>query len=276
MTDHHLHQQEQSVIVNSKQRDFTMNVYDGLCHTVMRSNYQSLTIHDYLSKIEAQSLLSEQLILIRHDVDIFPQQALKLARIENQYNLKATYYFRTIDSVFDEDIIKAIADLGHEIGYHYETLGQANGNIDQAIELFHQELARLRKLALVTTASMHGGPLKPWDNRDIWQHISPADFDLIGEAYLDIDYTNLVYLNDTGRTWHPNRYNLRDHTEVEHNVDIDSTFDLISLIQSESIPRLCISAHPERWHENPLMWTVQAVRDVFVNSAKMVIKNMRT
>jgi len=42
---------------------------------------------------------------------------LKMARKEAEMGITAIYYFRTHDDVFKPDIIREIADLGHEIGY---------------------------------------------------------------------------------------------------------------------------------------------------------------
>lgn len=256
-----------------KTRDFTLKRYAVLCYALREAGYVSLTISDYLDTNRER--LPQKFVLLRHDVDSRPRHALKLAAIEQQHGLKATYYFRTIPSVFDPETMQQVVAMGHEVGYHYETLGQTRGNILEAIALFRRELIRLREFVPVTSASMHGSPLKRWDNRDIWQHTVPAEFDLLGEAYRDIDYDAVVYLNDSGRTWHPKRYNLRDHTTVLQNYDIDSTLELIELLKSDRVQQVCISAHPERWQEGWLRWSMQAMRDVAINWTKTVIKRVR-
>lgn len=60
-------------------------------------------------------------VLLRHDVDARPDNALRMARLEHSLGIRGTYYFR-MPHTFDPPIIKEIAALGHEIGYHYETL----------------------------------------------------------------------------------------------------------------------------------------------------------
>ena len=141
-----------------------------------------------------------------------------------------------IPSVYDAETIRKTAEMGHEIGYHYETMAQTNGDINCAIELFGEELQRLRGVAEVKTASMHGSPLKPWDNRDIWQQAQPADFGLLGEAYLNLDYSlscNITAIRGghgipvaiTSVTmWHIPRKSLLKRTD-----------ELIQLIQTQSI-----------------------------------------
>jgi hypothetical protein len=36
--------------------------------------------------------------------------------------------------------------MGHEIGYHYEVLSEANGDPEKAIELFRSNLEKLRQI----------------------------------------------------------------------------------------------------------------------------------
>ena len=55
-------------------------------------------------------------------------------------------------------MIKEIADLGHEVGYHYEIMDTDNGNIDEGWDQFRFHLDALRKLVDVQTICMHGSP----------------------------------------------------------------------------------------------------------------------
>ena len=41
-----------------------------------------------------------------------------------KWEIKATYFFRTIPHTFKPETIKEIAGMGHEIGYHYENLSE--------------------------------------------------------------------------------------------------------------------------------------------------------
>ena len=51
-----------------------------------------------------------------------PENSLKTAIIEHELGIVGTYYFRNGPESYDEKIIKQIAELGHEVGYHYENL----------------------------------------------------------------------------------------------------------------------------------------------------------
>ena len=87
---------------------------------------------------------------------------------------------------YDEEIIKQIADLGHEIGYHYENLSTCGGDLRLSIDDFRLNLEKLRKIYPVETICMHGSPLSKFDNRKLWERYDYRDFGIIGEPYFDI------------------------------------------------------------------------------------------
>src|SRR5690606_34263406 len=113
--------------------------------------------------------LPDRFVLLRHDVDRMPERALETAKIEHELGIKATYYFRTIKSVFKPDIIHQIREMGHEIGYHYETLSEAKGDKKRAFDLFKSHLDNFRDVCDVKTICMHGKPLSKYDNRELWK-----------------------------------------------------------------------------------------------------------
>lgn len=251
--------------------DFTLNMYEKLCRTILDSGFIAVTVHDYLDLNPSD----QQTIILRHDVDRSPQRALQIAKLEQQYGIKSSYYFRTSKSVFNPDIIQRIYQLGHEIGYHYETLAECNGDYDKAISLFSSELAMFRQICPVTTICMHGRPLSKFDNRDIWQKYDFRDYGLIGECYLSIDYHKVLYLSDTGRTWHPNRYNVRDQVTGQSLPELDTTEDLIDYILKGVNKPLCLLTHPNRWTNSSFGWTGEWLFDQFANQVKRLLILLR-
>jgi hypothetical protein len=134
-------------------------------------------------------------------VDARPENSLQLAKIENAYGIRGTYNFRAKFLSREAGIIKEIARLGHEIGYHYEELAIHRGDQQKAMEAFRQNLEKLRKIAEVRTICMHGSPTSRHDSRDLWKNKSYRELEIIGEHYFDVDYTRMLYLTDTGRRW---------------------------------------------------------------------------
>ncbi len=253
----------------SATRDFTLHRYEDLSRALVSAGYPSLLIGDYIERPEARP---ERFVLLRHDVETDPPHALRLAEIEARHGLRATYFFRSKNDGFRPSVIGRLRDLGHEVGYHYETLARARGDRRRAIELFGHDLEALRRSGAVRVASMHGSPLLPWDNRAIWEAASPADFGLVGEVYRDIDYRDVRYFSDTGRTWHPTRHNLRDHVGAPPEAVIDTTEELIALVRGRRFPRLCLLAHPDRWSATTAAWAARAARDSIENAVKDVLR----
>ena len=68
-------------------------------------------------------------------MDRLPGNSLKTALLENNFGIRATYFFRTIPQTFKPEIIKEIADLGHEIGYHYENLSEISKKNPQITQI---------------------------------------------------------------------------------------------------------------------------------------------
>ncbi len=194
-----------------------------------------------------------------------------MAQVENKYGIRGTYYFRTKTSVFRTDIIQKISQLGHEIGYHYETLAECRGNYKDAMALFIKELNMFREICRVTSISMHGRPLSKYDNRDLWQKYDFLDHELYGECYLSIDYNHVLYLSDTGRTWHPTRYNVRDKVSGQTLPELETTDELIQFIGAGMNKPLCLLTHPNRWTDSPLIWGKEWLLDQCVNRIKEVL-----
>src|SRR6056297_1769925 len=101
--------------------DFTLTTYKNLLETVKAQGYQFQTFAEAIENSRTNT------IFLRHDIDLLPQNALEIAKIEHNLGIHSTYFFRIIPKTFNPEIIKQIADLGHEIGYHYEDLTLAAG-----------------------------------------------------------------------------------------------------------------------------------------------------
>jgi len=246
-------------------RDFTLEKYRHLCQAIIESAVQVPTIYEYL----LDQRQAGHMLLLRHDVDRCPRNALYMAKLENEFKLRSTYYFRFKPQVFKPEIIRQIMDLGHDIGYHYETLSKTRGNFNEALKLFERELFEFRKITQVHTICMHGSPLSPFDNRDLWKKFDFRQFNLTGEAFLSIDYRQVQYFTDTGRTWQRTQFNIRDFSSGSPPAnEIKSTDDLIAAVQQKTFPRICISAHPERWARTLPNWIFSLVFDQIANYLK--------
>ncbi len=246
-------------------------MYEQLCKTILQQHFEVKTTHQFLTEKQ----IDIPTCILRHDVDRQPETALAMAQLEHRLGIRSSYYFRFVKGVYSPKIIKAIYDLGHEIGYHYETLSKCRGNHDEAIFLFQKELDKFRSLCPITTISMHGRPFSPYDNRTLWEKSNFEDFGIIGECYLSIDYLNVAYFSDTGRTWNPHRYNIRDQVEQNQLPTLESTNNLISFLSNSQLKSICILTHPNRWTTSKKGWFFSATSDFIINQLKRILLLIR-
>lgn len=246
--------------------DFTFSKYVELCNAIVDSDTTPLTVEKYLSHTKR----NEPFLIIRHDVDKMPENALKMARIENKKDISATYYFRTGKKILKLDIIREIADLGHEIGYHYETLSKANGNYTLAIQMFEEELEKLRKICDIKTICMHGNSLSKWDNRDLWKKYNFKDYGIMGEAYLSVNFGDLFYASDSGGSWKNKGFRVRDivSSTYSDSFKINYTNDIIMIIRNKNIKKKYILAHPDRWNDSLVDWSFEYISKNIRNIGK--------
>lgn len=247
--------------------DFTFRKYRELCDAMSNSDYTLLTVEKHLTLNNKPV----KYIILRHDVDLKPERSLKIAQIEREFDISSTYYFRMTDEVYQPVLIKQIAELGHEIGYHYEVLDKAKGDFSKAIEIFENELTELRKVHEIKTLCMHGNSRTRWDNRDLWKYYDFKKHDIIGEAYLSIDSNDIAYFSDTARTWNP-KYKIKDSIDSsEGKPIINKTNDLIKLIEEKKFPHLYILMHPDDWCDDFGKWLSNMVTRKFKNVGKSCI-----
>jgi len=253
--------------------DFTLNAYRQLCRAMLRLDCPVMTVGRFLRA----SRSSQPAVILRHDVDRALPTAMRMARLEASLGLKATYYVRTTRAVFKPDALRELHRLGHEVGYHYETLTRAKGDVGRAVHIFAEELARFRAIVPVETAAMHGSPLSAWNNLAVWRQADPAQFNLTGEAYLSINYADTFYFTDTGRSWGATRYNIRDHTAARPpSPPVQTTAQLIAFLQTRPALPVFINAHPNRWAASRPAWLLSATTDWAINRAKWAVVTART
>lgn len=252
--------------------DFTRKKYRQLVSQLKNCGYEFITYQQY-----CEGRLPQRFVILRHDVDLKPANSLAVAQDEKDLGAKAVYYFRAVPESWDERIIKEISYMGHEVGYHYESLTTCKGNVKMAFLDFKMNLERLRKLVPVATICMHGSPRSPYDSKDIWKSYDYKQLDILGEPYLSTDFSMMFYLTDTGRRWDGFKVSVRDKIEGfqdEWNAKgwtFHTTEDVISALQENILPnQLMITTHPQRWFDFGLGW----VKELVLQNVKNVVKRI--
>lgn len=250
-------------MTGTRVRDFTLQIYGHLCVALRAAGHAFVTVDGYARQPPPSAAM------MRHDVDRRPGRAVEMARLEAALGIAATYYFRVVPESWNAPMMREIAALGHEIGYHYEDLTLCRGDAGAAVVRFRENLARFREVYPVTTICMHGSPASKWDNRDLWQHADYREHGIIAEPYLDLDFEQVTYLSDTGRGWNQTRYSRRDFVGTGSRPSFASTQELIAWVAAGQAQRtVMINTHPERWTDSFAGW----LTEVLVQAGKRPLK----
>jgi len=149
--------------------------------------------------------------------------------------------------------------------------------IDLAYAEFCENLERFRKVVPVETVCMHGSPRSEYDNRDIWKKYDYRTLGITGEPYLDVDFGHVLYLTDTGRRWNGWKSSVRDKIPqqddwIRKGLVFRSTNDIIRACKNGKLPdRIMMTFHPQRWHDDPLLWTKELILQNLKNQVKRLL-----
>lgn len=282
--------------------DFTIKKYKDLLNALIGLEYPFQTFTGFLEKPE------EKVIILRHDVDDKKLNSLRFAEIQHAMGITGTYYFRMVSQSYDPVVIKKIAEMGHEIGYHYEDMDVASSKFgvrslklkeedvfDIAIELFEKNLKKFRELYPVKTICMHGSPRSSFDNKAIWNKYNYRDFGIIGEPYFDIDFSEVLYLTDTGRRWDGDKMSIRDKAgsskfevrslkfeeamdpirnnqptnALKKSAGFHSTNEIINAAaENKFSDKIMFTFHPQRWNDNLFPWMKELIFQNLKNQIK--------
>jgi hypothetical protein len=287
----------------TKHFDFTFQKFIEILDCFQDNGYSFQSLEDYLKAPD------EKVVILRHDVDRSPLNSLNTARLENSKGIRGTYYFRSVKESNNPEVIREIAKLGHEIGYHYEdvsleaqrqkTKGKRQKSIakgtgqraqgkeensnnyerclaELAIKSFKKNLSKIREIAPVRTICMHGSPMSRWDSRILWKYYDYRDFGIIGEPYFDVDFNKVLYLTDTGRKWNGDKSSVRDKVFQEKfedlKVRLKSSDNILAAVSAKEFPpHLMITVHPQRWSDDLFIWTCEYVTQTLKNTIKSLI-----
>lgn len=255
--------------------DFTIKKYSELLQTLIDGGYRFVTYEQYCENKSA--LDGTKFVILRHDVDLKAENSFVTAKVEHSFDIQASYYFRVVKQSNKPDIIKAIVDWRHEIGYHYEDMSICGGKHEQAITHFKKQLEYFRQFYPVKTICMHGSPCSKYDGRDLWKYYDYHDFGIIGEPYFDVDFSSVFYLTDTGRRWDGFNVSLRDKVPefqaewIKEGLVYHTTDDVLEALEDGTFPEcLMMTTHPQRWTDSSLQWAKEGI----VQSAKNVVKGL--
>lgn len=233
---------------------FTLAAFDALCAAI--APYPVFSVADYL--MTARSALPAHYAILRFDVDYREPHSELLAQVAHRHGLRGSFYFRHRKGTFPLAIMRRVAALGHEIGYHYETLDTCRGDQAAAEAQLLAHIADLRTAGFaIRTIAAHGAaPTAPTYHSNLDLIARAPDLlqraQLLGETTFSVDFTQVAYLSDAGWTW-------RLHTDYAPG-SVGTIMRLARALARfpDDIPRLYITVHPQQWFASA--WTAHTLR----------------
>jgi hypothetical protein len=228
--------------------DFTYRAFEEFCQ--LAAQHSVFTVADALSLPVLPSAFS---LILRLDVDYREAHAVDLASIAQRHHLTGSFYFRQHGGQFDLDAMRAVAALGHEIGYHFETLDTCRGDFAQAESLFLENLQLLRAAGFtIRTVAAHGAvPTAPTyhANLDLFTRAPDlfARAGLLGETTLSVDFARLIYCSDADWRWR--RY---EHRPPTLTAGTPVSLRAIMAELAGPVAALYLNFHPQQWFARPL------------------------
>lgn len=201
-------------------KDFTLKAYRELLQH-LRKTYKIIPLC-------AAPLKDVPYLVLRHDVDVSLSAALRMARLEQELRIKATYFVLFSDRLYNlheggnVQIIRQISGLGHEIGLHYDPSEYQSYGVDlkqtlkSEIELLEHWLGKR-----VWSIARHG----PWV-RDpfaaIKEYANANDPRMRGD----------LYVHDSCRAW--------------------NTLEGLLTLLTNPPRRVQLLTHPENWSDEKI------------------------
>lgn len=194
---------------------FTYKAYRNLIALLREYGYTICDYHNYAQ--------ADKSVIIRHDIDLQIEKALKMAEIENDMNVSSTYFvlvssnFFNVFSKRNQAYLREICNMGHAVGLHFDEVKyDAQTDLVQAMET---EAALLEQClgCEVRSVSMHR-PSKA---------TLEADYQIAGgrivNSYSTEFFHHHKYVTDSRRNWRE---------------------DVEQVIKSRAYDRLHVLTHP--------------------------------
>ena len=174
--------------------NFTLKHYEEICNIIAKSQYKICFFNNCSPNFR-------NVLILRHDVDQSLEQSIEIAKIENKYNIKSTFFIWLCSpfyNVFEKkysEIIYEIVNLGHQVGLHFD---ESVYKIENEIDLnnyVEEEILILKSFFKINiyAVSMH----KP----SKWILDNDIRFKKYINTYSKKYFKEFKYFSDSRRQW---------------------------------------------------------------------------
>jgi hypothetical protein len=247
---------------------FLFRDYERFCKDLADSGIFSLSAKEVIEK------KPKKFLILKHDIEAKPKNALKIARIENKYGHKASYYVHFDILKNNLELFKEIQNLGHEVSYHYDVLDSNRGDFKKAKEEFDKNIAFFEKNGFkIKSVCQHGNPLIKrvgyTSNRDFFRRFgSEYEFRDIVVNFKE-EVGDFIYISDVGYQWQIIKNPETADISESKNIKVDYKI-MLNLAKENS---LIISSHPHRYFDTKLeAYSKQVIFNVIKKVAKSFYK----
>lgn len=234
---------------------FVYREWEKFCQQLTELGVQGISAREVFQLDHDQKYL-----VLKHDVETNPQKALTLAKIENKYGHKGSYYIQAyLLTKKHMPILKKISELGHEVSYHYDVMDFCKGDIDKAMEEFKKNKSLFEQYGFeIKTVCQHGNPIVNrvgyTSNRDFFRSEKvQAQFGETADIMVDFKNkadTEYDYISDAGMGFKVIFDPINNDITPSEDKNI-SLKDLSGVIKyMEGKRSIIISTHPHRWTSN--------------------------
>ncbi len=135
-------------------------------------------------------------LILRHDVDVSLDHAVRMAEIEHALGVNSTYFvmlhspFYNLLDVQATRNVNEILDLGHEIGYHYDAAALGSQNPSSILKSEVRFVSRFFEIH-IAAVSMHNPTTTRRRNLSLTQK----------DAYSPQFFSDMKYVSDSLQRW---------------------------------------------------------------------------
>jgi hypothetical protein len=173
----------------------SLDLYEEILRKALRLGYDFPTVSELGNGVDQTRCF----LLMRHDIDTSPRNALEMARLEASVGVRSSYFVLLHSPFYNPaapphwDALRAIIDLGFEVGLHYDTEFFQRRNIDPLQGVLADAAALEKILGVPIVSVSQHRPASSVFLKELNRHYV--------DAYNNELITRVRYISDSGFKW---------------------------------------------------------------------------
>ena len=241
---------------------FVYKKWESFCKKLSEADIRSIPAQDVTAA-------SRKYLVLKHDVETDVSKAFELAKIEQKYGHRGSYYVQAylMDDPKNIELLKSMQQMGHEISYHYDVMDSCKGDLEKAIAEFEVNKRKFEENGFVlSTVCQHGNPVVErigyTSNRDFFRSAvikeSYPELCDIMVNFKEMKNTDYLYFSDAGRKFKLifDPINNDVINSDDKNIIYRDLGELFENLDAEG--GNIISTHPHRWTASAVKYCIKA------------------